>query len=257
MPYIPKPATPATAAANRAAVARYAMDDRQDFADADRGLIATFPDHKVVGADGQVIFDLAAVRLPRRRRAAPGHGEPEPVAAVAGDPPGRAVQGGRRPLPGAQQRHRQPDDRRGRRRPGHHRLHDRRSRARARAWSCSASTSATSRSSRSSTRTPTSTTTAASRASSTRPTSRPGKVPIIAPGTIASSTSSPSARTSSPATPCRGGPAYAFGSLLDRGPRQFVTCGIGIGTAGGPTISYISPTDPITETGHEARRSPA
>ena len=55
---MPKDATPATAAANREAVALYAMDDRQDFADADRGLIAGFPG-KVVNADGQVIFDLA------------------------------------------------------------------------------------------------------------------------------------------------------------------------------------------------------
>ena len=42
---------------------------------------------------------------------------------------------------------------------------------------------------------------------------------------------------------------YAFGSLLDAGPKGFVSCGIGIGTTAGPTISYISPTDPITATG--------
>jgi hypothetical protein len=35
MPYRPKDATPATRAANRRAVARYDLDDRQDFADAD------------------------------------------------------------------------------------------------------------------------------------------------------------------------------------------------------------------------------
>ena len=34
---MPKDATAATAAANREAVALYDMDDRQDFADADRG----------------------------------------------------------------------------------------------------------------------------------------------------------------------------------------------------------------------------
>jgi alkyl sulfatase BDS1-like metallo-beta-lactamase superfamily hydrolase len=40
MPYTPKDATPATVKANRDAVARYAMEDRQDFTDADRGFIA-------------------------------------------------------------------------------------------------------------------------------------------------------------------------------------------------------------------------
>ena len=39
----PKAATPATVSANRAAAALYDMDDRQDFADADRGLIAGSP----------------------------------------------------------------------------------------------------------------------------------------------------------------------------------------------------------------------
>jgi alkyl sulfatase BDS1-like metallo-beta-lactamase superfamily hydrolase len=42
--YEPKGATPATATANREAVSRYDMADRQDFSDADRGLIAGFPD---------------------------------------------------------------------------------------------------------------------------------------------------------------------------------------------------------------------
>ncbi|MFE6887365.1 alkyl/aryl-sulfatase [Streptomyces sp. NPDC057694] len=54
----PKPATPATAAANREAVARYDMDDRQDFADNDRGFIAPFPD-RTYRPDGTVIFDPA------------------------------------------------------------------------------------------------------------------------------------------------------------------------------------------------------
>ncbi|GAA2120780.1 hypothetical protein GCM10009759_69920 [Kitasatospora saccharophila] len=58
MAYAPKGATPATAAANRAAVARYDMADRQDFADADRGFIAPFPE-PLRNAAGQVIFDAA------------------------------------------------------------------------------------------------------------------------------------------------------------------------------------------------------
>src|SRR5690242_14219041 len=58
MPYLPKDATPATMTANREALTRYDMDDRGDFADADAGLIAPWPD-QVVGADGHVIFDPA------------------------------------------------------------------------------------------------------------------------------------------------------------------------------------------------------
>ncbi|MDR3031739.1 MAG: MBL fold metallo-hydrolase [Kitasatospora sp.] len=57
--YSPKPATAATAAVNKEAVERYAMDDRRDFADADRGLIAPLPD-KLRDRDGEVIFDPAA-----------------------------------------------------------------------------------------------------------------------------------------------------------------------------------------------------
>ena len=56
----PKDATPATVTANREAVARYAMDDRQDFADADRGLIAPLPG-KVVADDGHTVFDPDAM----------------------------------------------------------------------------------------------------------------------------------------------------------------------------------------------------
>lgn len=51
-----KPPTPATVEANRAAVSRYAMDDRQDFADNDHGFIAPLPG-QVKAADGRVIFD--------------------------------------------------------------------------------------------------------------------------------------------------------------------------------------------------------
>ena len=65
MAYEPKDATAATAQANRDAVALYAMDDRQDFADADRGFIAPFPG-PVLGDDGHVIFDPDAYELPRR-----------------------------------------------------------------------------------------------------------------------------------------------------------------------------------------------
>ena len=52
-------ASSATAAVNREAAARYAMDDRRDFPDADRGFIAAIPDGQVLRADGSVMVDLA------------------------------------------------------------------------------------------------------------------------------------------------------------------------------------------------------
>ncbi|MEV0355696.1 alkyl sulfatase dimerization domain-containing protein [Nocardia sp. NPDC050697] len=55
----PKEPTSYTAAANRAAVQRYAMDDHRDFEDARRGLIAELPG-AYTGADGEVAFDPAA-----------------------------------------------------------------------------------------------------------------------------------------------------------------------------------------------------
>jgi alkyl sulfatase BDS1-like metallo-beta-lactamase superfamily hydrolase len=56
MPYTPKDATPATAAANREAVTLCDMGDRQDFADAERGRIADFQDRTVVNAEGKVTW---------------------------------------------------------------------------------------------------------------------------------------------------------------------------------------------------------
>ncbi len=76
-----------------------------------------------------------------------------------------------------------------------------------------------------------------------------GKVPIIAPGTIASFDKYAIGENVVAGNAMSRRASYAFGSLLDRDPRQFVSSGIGSGTADGPTVSYISPTDPITETG--------
>jgi alkyl sulfatase BDS1-like metallo-beta-lactamase superfamily hydrolase len=42
---------------------------------------------------------------------------------------------------------------------------------------------------------------------------------------------------------------YGFGSLLDLNRGGMLSCGIGIAATLGPTVSYISPTDGITETG--------
>ncbi|MBB3979406.1 alkyl sulfatase BDS1-like metallo-beta-lactamase superfamily hydrolase [Rhizobium azooxidifex] len=52
----PKPATTFTADVNKAALAKYAMQDRADFHDVDRGFIAGFGD-RLVSDDGTLIYD--------------------------------------------------------------------------------------------------------------------------------------------------------------------------------------------------------
>jgi alkyl sulfatase BDS1-like metallo-beta-lactamase superfamily hydrolase len=76
-----------------------------------------------------------------------------------------------------------------------------------------------------------------------------GKVPIIAPGTIASFDKFAIGENVVAGNAMSRRAMYAFGNLLDREPKQFVTLGAGIGNGNGMTISYLSPTDPITETG--------
>ena len=51
-----KPATTFTADVNKAALAKYAMQDRADFHDVDRGFIAGFGD-RLVSDDGKLIYD--------------------------------------------------------------------------------------------------------------------------------------------------------------------------------------------------------
>lgn len=53
----PKPATPATVRANQAAAERMRMDDRTDFDEASRGLIAQLPDPIVKDAAGRTVWD--------------------------------------------------------------------------------------------------------------------------------------------------------------------------------------------------------
>ncbi|MFS0702611.1 MBL fold metallo-hydrolase, partial [Cellulomonas sp. 179-A 4D5 NHS] len=53
-----KAASTTTRSVLEAAHERYAMDDRQDFGDADRGLIAAIPDGAVREDDGRVSLDL-------------------------------------------------------------------------------------------------------------------------------------------------------------------------------------------------------
>ncbi len=76
-----------------------------------------------------------------------------------------------------------------------------------------------------------------------------GKVPIIAPGTTKSFDKFAIGENVILGNAMARRAGYAFGSLLDHGPQGFVSCGIGITTTAGPQVSYISPTDGITETG--------
>lgn len=76
-----------------------------------------------------------------------------------------------------------------------------------------------------------------------------GKVPIIAPGTIASFDKFAIGENVVAGNAMARRSFYAFGGLLDLGPKGAVSCGIGVLSTKGPQISYISPTDSITETG--------
>ncbi|MGW5317408.1 alkyl/aryl-sulfatase [Nocardia thailandica] len=79
-----------------------------------------------------------------------------------------------------------------------------------------------------------------------------GKVPIIAPGTIASFDKYAIGENVVAGNAMARRSFYAFGALLDLNATGHITCGIGVASTKGPTVSYLSPTDGITETG--ARR---
>ncbi|MDF3310547.1 alkyl sulfatase dimerization domain-containing protein [Rhodococcus sp. T2V] len=74
-----------------------------------------------------------------------------------------------------------------------------------------------------------------------------GKVPIIAPGHQFDKYAIGENVIAGNAMARRS--FYAFGGLLDFDPKGTVSCGIGIASTHGPTVSYISPTDLITTTG--------
>ncbi|MEU0538549.1 alkyl sulfatase dimerization domain-containing protein [Nocardia sp. NPDC005978] len=74
-----------------------------------------------------------------------------------------------------------------------------------------------------------------------------GKVPIIAPGRQFDKFALGENVIAGNAMARRS--FYAFGGLLDLNAQGHITCGLGIVSTAGPTISYISPTDLITETG--------
>jgi alkyl sulfatase BDS1-like metallo-beta-lactamase superfamily hydrolase len=76
-----------------------------------------------------------------------------------------------------------------------------------------------------------------------------GRVPIIAPGTIASFDQFAIGENVVAGNAMARRSFYAFGGLLDLDPKGMITCGIGVISTKGPIVSYISPTDGITETG--------
>ncbi|MDR5698622.1 alkyl/aryl-sulfatase [Agromyces aerolatus] len=76
-----------------------------------------------------------------------------------------------------------------------------------------------------------------------------GSVPIIAPGTIASFDTYAIGENVVAGNAMSRRAGYAFGSLIGHGDHLTITAGIGIATAANSEVSYLSPTDPITETG--------
>jgi alkyl sulfatase BDS1-like metallo-beta-lactamase superfamily hydrolase len=239
MAHAPKDATPATAAANRAAAARYDMADRQDFADADRGFIAPFP-APLRNADGEVIFDAA--RFDHLAEDAPA---PDTVEPSLWRQSQVIRKGGLYKVVDGVYQVRNNDIAN---------LTVIEGDAGLVVVDCMASVEAAAQSMA-----------MVREHVSDKPVAAviyththidhyggvkgvvsaedvaSGKVPIIAIGENVIAGNAMSRRAS-----------YAFNSLLDYGPTGCVTCGIGITTVPGVTVSYLSPTDPITETG--ARR---
>jgi alkyl sulfatase BDS1-like metallo-beta-lactamase superfamily hydrolase len=243
----PKEPTPATVAANRAAVSRYAMSDRQDFADADRGLIAEFTD-PVLGADGHALLDRNQYDWITDGDAAPDSVEPSlwrqsqlirrgglykvvdgvyqvrnsdiaNLTVVEGSDGlvvidcMSAVESARA---GMEMIRKHVSDKPVAAVIYTHTHIDHYGGVKGVVDEADVAS---------------------------------GRVPIIAPGTIASFDKYAIGENVVAGNAMSRRASYAFGSLLDAGPRGFVSCGIGVGTAAGPTVSYLSPTDGVTETG--------
>ncbi|WP_328867160.1 alkyl/aryl-sulfatase [Streptomyces sp. NBC_00304] len=247
MAYVPKGATPATAAVNREAVARYDMDDRQDFADSDRGFIAPLPD-KLYGADGRVIFD--ASRYDYIDDDTPS---PDSVNPSLWRQSQLIRKGGLYKVVDGVYQVRNNDIANLTVIEGDSGLV---------VVDCSASVEAATQGM------------AMIREHlSDKPVAAviyththidhyggvkgvvsvedvaSGKIPIIAPGTVASFDKHAIGENVIAGNAMSRRAGYAFNSLLEQSATGCVTCGIGIGTVPGVTVSYISPTDGITETG--------
>ncbi|MEU9205054.1 alkyl sulfatase dimerization domain-containing protein [Streptomyces sp. NPDC048332] len=247
MTYTPKGATPTTAAANRAAVAGYDMDDRQDFADRDRGFVAPLPD-KLYSTDGRVIFD--ASRYDYLGDDAPA---PDTVHPSLWRQSQLIRKGGLYKVVDGVHQVRNNDIANLTVIEGDTGLV---------VVDCMASVEAASQGM-----------SMIREHVSDKPVAAviyththidhyggvkgvvsaddvaAGKVPIIAPGTIASFDKHAIGENVIAGNAMSRRASYAFNSLLAPGPGGCVTCGIGIGTVPGVTVSYISPTDSITGTG--------
>ncbi|WP_282203819.1 alkyl/aryl-sulfatase [Kitasatospora fiedleri] len=247
MPYTPKDATAATAAANRQAVAGYDMQDRQDFADADRGLIAPLPG-PLRADDGRVIFDAS-----RFDYIADDTEAPDTVHPSLWRQSQLIRRGGLYKVVDGLYQVRNNDIANLTVVEGESGLV---------VVDCMANVEAASQ---------------AMAMIREHVSDKPvaaviyththidhyggvkgvvsaedvasGKVPIIAPGTIASFDKHAIGENVIAGNAMSRRASYAFNSLLDQGPGGCVTCGIGIASLPGVTISYLSPTDPITETG--------
>ncbi|GHE25691.1 alkyl sulfatase [Kitasatospora indigofera] len=247
MTYTPKDATPATAAANREAVSRYDMDDRQDFADADRGLIAPFPD-RLYGADGRILFDPA--RFDYLAEDAP---PPDTVNPSLWRQSQLIRKGGLYKVVDGLYQVRNNDIANLTVVEGEDGLvvidcmaaveSARQAMAMIREHVSDKPVSAVIY-----------THTHVDHYGGVKGVVDPadvasGKVPVIAPGTLASFDKHALGENVIVGNAMSRRAAYAFGSLLDLNASGCVSCGIGIASVPGVTISYISPTDPITRTG--------
>ncbi|MEE4546870.1 alkyl sulfatase dimerization domain-containing protein [Streptomyces sp. V4-01] len=247
MPYSPKDATAATAAANRQAAAGYEMGDRQDFVNADRGLIAPLPE-PLRADDGRVIFD--ASRFDYIADDAPA---PDTVHPSLWRQSQLIRRGGLYKVVDGLYQVRNNDIANLTVVEGESGLV---------VVDCTANVEAATQGM------------AMIREHvSDKPVAAviyththidhyggvkgivsaedvaSGKVPIIAPGTIASFDKHAIGENVIAGNAMTRRASYAFNSLLDQGPGGCVTCGIGIASLPGVTISYLSPTDPITKTG--------
>ena len=248
MPYRAKDATPATASVNREAEALYPMEDRHDFEDARRNLIAPIPNGQVLNADGEVIFDLADYAYltddaPR----------PDTVDASLWRTSQVIHEGGLYKVVDRIYQVRNNDIANLTIVEGDDGLI---------IIDCATSVEAAAQGlalfrehvADKPVVAVIYTHTHVDHYGGVKGVVDPadvasGKVPIIAPGTIASFDKFAIGENVIAGNAMSRRAMYAFGNLLDREPKQFVTLGAGIGNGNGMTISYLSPTDPITETG--------